>query len=437
MLLRFAVRSLRRHWRKSAVAVLSIASCTSALILFDGYMVDVERMYVDTFEKRQMLGHVIVERAGLTSPGKASADEDALSGEEEKGLLEHFSSRGNDVRAIVRFLNFSGNIQGGGVDLGFTGIAHDVVQGTAARVPRFEWNTLAGEPFATDADEGVLLGKGLADLVGCTWEGRESTSRNGVAGYSSENRPFACPSEPFMFITSTEKGQTNAEMLSVRGLTATGFAELDDRLVMMPLALARRLVDTDRASYITVRLSDALQAETFARDVEAEGARRGWKITARTWQTHDFGDLYVRTMEFLAIFRNFVLSVIVMVAAMAVFSTFSKIIRERRKETATLRSFGYLSSHLLRLATVESMVLGLAGAAVGTVLSLLAIPLVNSLPIAYKAGFLADPVPFGIAFFLPHVVCVWLVVTLLAVTASLLAAWRGLRLSITEGLRDA
>jgi hypothetical protein len=438
--LRFAWRSLIRHWRKSSVAISSVASATLALLLFEGYMVDVERMYVDTFSSRQMLGDVVVERAGLPSPGRATADDGALDAT-ALARLEGVLRETGPARYVVRFLNFSGQVQGPGFNVGFTGLAFDVNEGVSMRGQRFAWDAFAGEPFEGDADESVLLGKGLAGLVGCGWEEGSSAEVNGVQGYAATERPFRCPGEPWMYLASTESGQANAETLPVRGLTATGFAELDDRLVVMPLRLARRLVDTSRASYVTARAAESFAGDkdavaSWASRIEERMRLAGVEVRATPWREHAFGDLYVRTMEFLGIFRNFVVGVILVVAAMAVSSTFAKTVRERRKETATLRSFGFLPGDLLGLFAVEAAFLGAAGAAFGTVVALGLIPLLNLAGITYDAGFLSDPVPFRVAFAPVHAALIWVLVISLSVAASLLAAWRGLRLAIVDGLRD-
>jgi ABC-type lipoprotein release transport system permease subunit len=401
-------------------------------------MVDVERMYVATFSARQMLGDIVIESSAVTSPGRATADDGALSFEAANALNSVFLRLKPRFILSVPFLNFSGTLQGAGVSLGFTGLAFDVASGDAMRGERFRWNTLAGAPFESDNDTGLLLGKGLAELVGCTWEGQHTESRNGVMGYEPAMRAFRCPAGSFQLLVATEAGQANAESFSVRGIVATGFAELDDRLVVLPLKAARALLDTQKTSYVTAKVlgglgsSAAEAAEAVTEAMEA----RGFQVRATPWPQHAFGDLYVRTMEFLGIFRNFVIGVILVVAALAVFSTFSKTVRERRKETSTLRSFGYLPSQILGLFAAEAACLGVAGAFVGTLACGFVVPLVNAFGMTYKAGFLSDPVPFRVGFSLPHTIAIWALVVSLAVFSSLIAAWRGVRVSIVDGLKD-
>ena len=71
---RIAYRNVKKNWRHSLSALLSLSASFVSLVLFDGYIDDLKLMYEDSFRHRSMLGDLIIERpeihskAGLAAP---------------------------------------------------------------------------------------------------------------------------------------------------------------------------------------------------------------------------------------------------------------------------------------------------------------------------------------------------------------------------------
>ena len=78
---RIAYRNVKKNWRHSLSALLSLSASFVSLVLFDGYIDDLKLMYEDSFRHRSMLGDLIIERpqihskAGLAEPWLFSLNE--------------------------------------------------------------------------------------------------------------------------------------------------------------------------------------------------------------------------------------------------------------------------------------------------------------------------------------------------------------------------
>lgn len=436
VLSKIAWRNLFLHRRKSLSALLAIMLAFASLSLFEGYIHDVKYLYEVTFARRQMLGTLLIEKAGIAHPGKAGVDDAALGTAEQAWIdsfVEQEKSRGT-LETRVRFLNISGFLASARFNDVFIGLAYDPLEGASMRAPDFSWNTFAGDPLDRAPASSLLLGSGLATLLDCRGE---TAPPLGALGYPHENRPFRCedenPNPSLQLQVTTEQGQQNSMDLPIAGLVSTGFSELDARMVMIPLATAHELFDTQRVSYYSVRLVPGADAAAWLARFQAAAARDGVKVQALLWKDHAlFGDLYRRSLDFLDIFRSFIISIILVVVVMAIMNNFVRIVHERRFEIGTLRSLGYRGTHILAIFTWESFFLAAVGSCLGVLLAYGSAFFCNRIGLLYDAGFLSEGVPFRIAIQaqdIPWIACLIIILTTLA---TMLACWRTSRRPLVE-----
>ena len=190
------------------------------------------------------------------------------------------------------------------------------------------------------------------------------------------------------------QGQANALPVRVNGLLDAMFRELDLRYVQMPLRLAQRLLDTGSVSFYSLRLQPGHDpAALTARFAEA-ARRRGFALVMHSWKEDELGDFYQRTMRFLHLFRNFMITVILGVALLSVFNTFFRNVQERTREIGTLRTLGFRVREVRALFLLESLFLALIGVAIGGTGAALAGALLNRILLLYRIGLLTQPVPF-------------------------------------------
>ncbi|RYZ74241.1 MAG: hypothetical protein EOP09_00700, partial [Proteobacteria bacterium] len=275
MLFKIAWRNLIVHRKKNLAALLSVVVAFMALSLFEGYVHDVIRLYDITFSKKQMLGDILIERRDPLYPGKADLNEQSLSLEEQDWIDRN--SAPSEVKARTRFLIVKGTLTGERSRAIVVGLGYDVEQGRVLRAPDYEWNTFAGQPLdQSQVDYPIVFGRDLGEVMNC-----EAASEGARPGLKCESS--------YQLQVSTEKVQVNALDFVPVGLTTTGFAEIDKHLVMMPLHVAQKLLDTQRVSYVTVLMNDGVDQKKWIESFNQKAAAENQNFKAQSWHEHSFG----------------------------------------------------------------------------------------------------------------------------------------------------
>jgi putative ABC transport system permease protein len=430
--LRIAWRNAVLNWRHSLMAIISVAAGFVSLSIFQNYMLDVKHMYVSTYEQRFMYGQVIVEKKGAQQNRGTDSPAQELDEKDQAWIENYFSSHTTEVQKSVRFLKVFGMIGSGSANTIFSGYGYDVQNGAELRKPNWTWNTLAGKPLQLSSEKnGIVLGVSLASILGCEPE-QKSHYLNGQGGYEAVERPFKCRQPDFQLSVATESGQANAMTGSLVGIIDAAYKDLDTKFVAMPLEMAQTLMATKKLSYISVQLSDQTDPLSFANQMRSEAAAAGIQLDVTRWQDHPDGDLYVRTMSLLTIFRNFVVAVILVIAGLSVLSTVIKIVTERTREIGTLRSIGYSRHQVLALFAVEVFLLSAIGIVTGLVTSLISSWFINLISLTYKAGMLTEPVPFRVAFSAPIYISSAVFLVVIATLAAMVPAYQATGRKVSE-----
>ena len=432
-----AARNAVLNWRHSLAALLSIVSGFLALCLFQGYIYQVVIMYSDVFTRRGMLGNMIIEKKGADGRGFFLGPEFDLAEKDQAIIDEYLSSHGDQLKQRVRFLNVSGMITNGKSNAIFAGYGYDTQDGGAMRAPAWSWNTVAGVPLdRATTEERLVMGLTLGEMLDCNPVHRMHLM-TGVGGYPAEDRPFTCATQTLQLSTTTADGRANAINPTLVGLVDAAFKDIDARFVAMPLASAQSLMGSKSVSYYTAELKDPTMISAFVSGMKEFSHGRGLELDLTPWQEHRFGELYVKSIDFLNIFRNFILTVILAIVLLSVFNTLTKLVLERTREAGTLRSLGFGQNWIVSMFAVEGAILAAIGCAVGTGLVFIVMPLINALKILYKAGVLSEPAPFligmksGILFSSALLLCT------ISILAAAIPAYRVSRLKIPKALEHA
>ena len=217
-------------------------------------------------------------------------------------------------------------------------------------------------------------------------------------GYAEVDKPFDCATKDLQISTTTVDGQLNAVDVTAAGLMDAGYKDVDDRFIQTSLEVAQMLMNTDKVSYISLSTSGK-NVDKAVEYLNTEVFKDKNYLAAHRWENHRLGEMYTKTMDFLSIFRNFVVVVIVLVSTLSVLNTMVKLVKERTREIGTMRSIGFLPQDVVKMFFIESVFLSLMGTAIGAVIALGLTFLFNSVKIMYKAGLLSEPVAFRIAFY--------------------------------------
>lgn len=427
---RMALRNIGRHWRRSLAATLSIAAGFAAINLFLGYIADAERIFEETYSIRLMYGDVLIHRDDAFRDGMWDDGTHALS-PEQQARVERILDDTGMVRDAVRFLNMTGMISNGVSSAAFVGYGYDIAAGARMREPSWVWNTLAGHPLG--GVDGAVLGQGLGRLLGCAPE-HEPPDITALGGYPAEQRPFHCGTPELQLSVTGASGQMNAINVQVQGIVDAVYREADQRFVAIPLARAQALLDTRGISFYGVALKDPGQREEFVKRVSSLFRRASLPVRAVPWREHPYGEIYIQSMSFLGVFRNFTLAVTLAVVTLSVLSMFTRLIQERRREIGTLRSLGFRPAHVRRLFLLEAAFLALLGDALGALVAFVLARGIGAAGILYKIGILSEKVPLRIALPARNFEISALTLVILAVAAAWIAVRRALRSRIPDCL---
>jgi len=164
---------------------------------------------------------------------------------------------------------------------------------------------------------------------------------------------------------SVTAGNGRTISATVVALFRSGVSQIDDSQAYTLIKTAQILAgQTGLVNELRIKVRDAMQSRDIAARVEAE---TGYK--AMSWQeAHE---------DLLSAFqiRNFIMYTVVgailLVASFGTYNIISTITHEKTRDIAILKSLGLRASTVRRIFVLESVLIGIAGMAVGWVLGLL------------------------------------------------------------------
>lgn len=434
-LFKIALRNVFLHWRQSLAAIITLAAGLIALVIFEGYMRDVAKLYVETFRTRMMFGDVILEDKKLTlAEGRAEPWNYAVTPQDLEFYQTFLKKHADKIDSVSRFLNISGTVTNGKTSTIFRGYGYDIAEGKKIRGTDWAWDTLYGSPLKADQPRTSVLGQSLGKILSCLPIKKEKIM-DAVAGYKAEVRPFHCAQSDIQLSITTPEGQLNALDLEVVGLVDALYKDMDDKYIRISLEDAQTLMNTSNVSYVITKFK---HEGSFIDDIIADFNRQAQSAGSQQhlvrWQDHIVGDMYVRTMSLLSVFRNFVITIIVVIASLSIFNTLMKLVKERTREIGTLRSIGFLPRQILFIFVSEAVVLSIIGGLIGSIVALVSTFILNNAGILYKAGVLVEPIAFRIMISPPLYVVSFIFLSLLAAITTWLVCRSTLKQSTAENL---
>jgi putative ABC transport system permease protein len=228
-------------------------------------------------------------------------------------------------------------------------------------------------------------------------------------------------------------GTMSSAKLRVRGIFHTGSQEFDARAFRIPLALAQKLLGTDRVESISVALTGVEAWSNFA-----EAVRAGFPgLEAVPFDELD--KVYYRhAVDWLNAQFGFIRGIVLLVVFLAIFNVISVTVLERTTEMATLRANGDSRFEIAAGHALEASALGVLGGELGLAAgwALVAGPL--------RGGVAMPPAPgitrsFSILIELgaTDAMQVLLLCIATAIAGCLLPVWNATRIPIAEALRHA
>lgn len=361
---KLALRGLMRNRRRSMMTLLAIAFGFSAIALFAGYTHNVYSGLSRQSIHGEMIGHLTVSKRGMKSEGKLDPERYLLTAKEVDDITKLLNDESH-IKLIAPRLGLSGMVSNGRASTIFIA---EGIEPTA--MEKLQENFLTASEKASGLyDNGmkhldahhpdvVELSQGLVEMLHLKVGGQAAV------------------------LVSTLSGQANASDITVGHSFNTGNAGSNDKFAFFPLALVRSLLDAEgRADRLTILLDDVKQTETMRTHLLQKLKQAGFDVEIQTWQ--ELSDFYTQVHGMFDMIFGFIFSIVLTVVIMSVANSMGMTVIERTREIGTLRAIGLKQGGVVRLFTIESMLLTLIGCATGLLIMLVVRWGINVADISY------------------------------------------------------
>ncbi|MBB3118775.1 ABC transporter permease [Pseudoduganella violacea] len=334
--LSMALKNAMRNRRRSLVTLAITATGTAAALLGGGFALYTYQSLAEASARDT--GHLIV---AMPAHFDGSEDVPLQYGLQNPAALTQRLLAEPAVQRVLPRLQFSGLVSNGDKTEIFLGTGVDATQEFLVKGPfmtRISGELLDGHPAAKGP--GIVLGKGLAKVLN------------------------AQPGSVLTIMSTTVGGSLNALDVTVAGIVSSGITDIDKRLAMVDLGTAQTLLDTRKVSSLSVYLDEIEASDATAAILRA---KLGAGLAVRTWLNQaqfyqSVKNLYNRIFGFLGV-------IVLVIVLLSVTNTLAMAVLERTREIGTLRAMGATPREVMRVFTLEGMLLGSVGAVLGMALA--------------------------------------------------------------------
>ncbi len=242
-----------------------------------------------------------------------------------------------DVDVAAPRVEFQGLVSAGPRTLAFSGIGVEALPEAQLR----SFTLLAAGRWFTGGERvpQVLIGRGLAE------------------------RLHVRPRGLVALIVYSDRGSMNAVDAEVAGVFESGVLEYDARTLLVPIAVARELMQTAGTSSFAVLLRDP--AGTHGTALRLQSALRERRIPGRVAPWDALSPVYAAVMRLYRWILRVFLAIVTLVVVLGIANTMSMAVLERTSEVGVLRALGFGRGRVLAMFLTESATIGVLGATAG------------------------------------------------------------------------
>ncbi len=409
-IVKLAARNLARYWRRTLLTAGLIILGIVAVLLFVSVSGSFKKVIVGQITD-SMIGHLQVHRNGYV----ASIDNLPLNLNMTPAQAEKVDQTLKSMGDVVAW---SPRLKFGAMFSNFTETTSIRLNGVmpereAATVPLLPGRLVQGSAANGLIERGKMLvpeilAKGMKLKVGDT----------------------------VVLVATNLDGSVNGKTFVVQGVLGDvtgpggrdGYLHLDDARELLRITepevseIAIRLKDPRRLGQAKAEIDQALSGVSNAQGQPA--------LEVHTWEgLSPFANI-ARMIDLLDIFIRVMLVSIVLIAVMNVMMM---AVYERIREIGTIAAIGTPPRRILGLFLAEGLLLGLIGTAIGTVVSLGLVSVLNIWPV--HLAFARQVFELAPSIAASDVVLIGTIVLLVAAAASLQPAWKAARMDPITALR--
>ena len=278
-------------------------------------------------------------------------------------------------------------------------------------------NTLIKGRYLKAGEDGVLMGSWLAEDIGAD------------IGY------------PFTITTRTKDGYMQTMDLTVVGIVNCPNPYINRASLFIPLDTADGYLDMNGGvTEIDLQYPDYRQADSRSLEVLTGLGNLGSKIEIKTWR--DLAADFIALAQMKSKSSGIILLLVFVIAIVGVSNTMLMAVYERERELGMMRAMGMEDKQVRRSFLLEAAGIGIIGSIAGIILGILLDFLIIHWGIDYTSilrkadmGYRVSGVLYG-TWNLTTMVKAFFIGTILAVASAWIPVKRGLKLEITEALRN-
>jgi putative ABC transport system permease protein len=398
--LKLAARNLSRQPRRTFAVLLTVGLGSASLFLFQGFNTGIMNQY------RENSIHARYGHGQLHTKGYL----ETVYERPWEHWIDNYDQVSSSLKAMPEVMQlfprveFFALLTNGSVNVSGRGTGVDGVEESTFFTTL---NVEEGKMLSSEED-GILLGRGLANALNLK------------------------PGDRVTILANTVNGSLNGLDLTVTGIFHTGKKEFDDVAFRIPLAQARKLLDTDKVESIAVGLKDDALWDSFSR----RAAEQFTTLSPTSFALLD-KVYYQNSIDWLKSQFGIIRIIILSIVVLGIFNVVATSIFERKMEIGNLRANGDSSTDVMLLLASEGAAMGLVGAALGVAAAWalnswllpggILMPPAPGLTRQFHVKIELDLLTAALTFGLGSLCCT---------VATILAAWRVAKMGIGDALRS-
>lgn len=411
-IIRMATRNLLRYRRRTTLTALLITIGIMAVLLFVALAGSFKQLMVGQITD-SMLGHLQVHKKGyvasidnlplnmMMKPQMAAKTEAVL---DEIVAIEAYSPR---IKFGAMFSNFNET-----TNIRLNAVLPDK---EAATCPQLKDRLVAG------AIEEQLVAKGKILVPELIAKGMKVKVGDTV-----------------VLVATNQDGAVNGQTFVVQGILEgisgpggrDGYIHIDDARTVL------RMSD-DAVSEYAVRLKDMAKLPGVMQQLQDSLGQLKNQQGKPAFELHDWEKLspFSNIAKMIDLMTLFIKVMLVAIVLISVMNVMVMAVYERIREIGTLAAIGTPPGRILGLFVAEGLLLGVFGTLIGSILSLASILLMQVYPIHFAFGRQTDLLLIP-EIALGDVLFIGVLVTAIAVLASIQPAWKASRMDPIKALRS-
>lgn len=369
----YAFRNLMRNPRRSLYTMMAVAIGFWGINFFGGFTEYIFSNLRESFIYTEGNGHLSIFAADSAS-GVNSDPLRSLLSADQISLIRELIQDDVAVRLISESLNVTGFATNGDTSTIYVGRAwnpseknsfQNAARGLMARIKFFK-----GNPFSFDGALELGISRGLADRLGLNI------------------------GSDVILMAPTVEGQINAVEAHIIQYVDTANELLEDKWISIPLELARSLYNTNGASQINLLLKEGDSIDDTRSRLLELFTLNGLDVDIMTWK--EMSAFYIKVEKMFDVIFLLIFVVVSVIIIMSVVNTVTMSVMERRREIGTLRAIGAQRNQIISSFTIEGMLLGVFGCALGLLLLGLSLLIFYSADLQWTPPHLARDLPLEI-----------------------------------------